>query len=124
MQIVRSTVPGIKDIPEAMLCLLEQGASIGIALGMPGKMPIDKQCSHEASLAIQQVQLKAHRSVLEVFVHEDEAQGDFELGKIIRNRASKHALNALWMLFAPRELLKRAGSGQRQGKQNAVRIDI
>ena len=122
--IVKKTVPGVKDIPVAMLRLLEQGCCAGIALGMPGKMPIDKQCSHEASLGIAQVQLMTRKSVLEVFVHEDEGENDAGLAQIMRDRASKHALNLLWMLFAPQELSKRAGSGERQGKENAKKLDL
>ncbi len=124
IKIVRMTVPGIKDIPVAMLQLLEQGCSAGITLGMPGPAPIDKQCSHEASLGIQQVQLMTRKTVLEVFVHEDEARNGEELGRIMHNRASKHALNLLWILFAPEELTKRAGSGERQGKGNAKQVKV
>ncbi len=124
VEVLRKTVPGIKDIPAAMLSLLEQGCFAGLALGMPGKMPIDKQCSHEASLGIQQVQLMTHKTVLEVFVHEDEASRDEELAAIMKNRASKHALNLLWMLFAPQELSSRAGSGERQGKENAPKLKL
>ena len=122
--IVRKTVPGVKDIPVAMLQLLEEGCFAGIALGMSGSAPIDKQCAHEASLGIQQVQLITRKIVLEVFVHEDEARTDNELAEIMSIRASKHALNLLWMLFSPEELTKRAGSGERQGKENAHRIEL
>lgn len=124
IKIVRATVPGIKDIPVALLQLLEQGCFAGIALGMPGKMPIDKQCAHEASLGIEQVQLITCKSVLEVFVHEDEAASDEELGRIMHNRTSKHAVNILWTLFAPEQLSARAGTGQRQGKENAKPVGV
>ncbi len=124
LKIVRLTVPGIKDIPVAMLSLLEQGCSAGIALGMPGSAQIDKQCAHEASLGIQQAQLIARKPVLEVFVHEDEARGDEELASIMRDRAEKHALNLLWLLFAPEGIAMRAGSGERQGRENAKKINL
>ncbi len=124
VKVMRQTVPGVKDLPVAILNLLEQGCSAGIALGMPGKMPIDKQCSHEASMAIQQAQLISRKPVLEIFVHEDEARSDVELAEIMRSRASKHALNLLWMLFAPEELAKRAGAGERQGKENAKPVAL
>ena len=124
VKILRATVPGVKDLPVAMLSLLGQGCSAGLSLGMPGSAPIDKQCSHEASMAMQQVQLIARKPVLEVFVHEDEARNDGELGKIMHNRASKHALNLMWMLFAPEELSKRAGKGERQGKGNAEPVKV
>jgi len=124
IKIARRTVPGVKDIPVAMLLLLEQGCFAGIALGMPGSAPIDKQCAHEASLGIQQVQLMTRKTVLEVFVHEDEGKDDEELALIMRNRSSKHALNLLWMLFKPEELEKRAGSAERQGKENAKKVGL
>ena len=124
IKIMRRTVPGVKDLPVALLQLLEQGCFAGLALGMPGSAPIDKACSHEASLGIQHVQLMTCKVVLEVFVHEDEAKNPEELGKIMHNRASKHALNLLWMLFAPEELAKRAGTGERQGKDNAAKVKV
>jgi len=122
--ITRRTVPGVKDIPLALLNLLEEGCFAAIAFGMPGKMPIDKQCSHEASLGIAQVQLMTRKIVLECFVHEDEGRTDEELGKIMHNRASKHSTNLLWMLFAPHELSSRAGKGERQGKENAKAVEL
>jgi len=119
IEIIRKTVPGIKDIPLALLNTLEQGCRAGIVLGMPGRMPIDKQCAHESSLGIQKVQLKTHKIVLEVYVHEDEGKSDEELVSIMKNRTQKHSINLLWLLFKPEELTKRAGSGERQGKENA-----
>jgi len=124
IEIVRTTVPGIKDIPLALLNLLEQGCYAGIALGSPGKMPIDKQCGHEASLGIQKAQLMTNKIVLEVFVHEDEGKDGAELASIMKNRAEKHAINLLWLLFKPEELTKRKGSGERQGKENAERVEL
>jgi len=124
IKIVRRTVPGIKDIPLALLNLLEQGCYAGICLGFPGKMPIDKQCGHEASLGIQKVQLMTNKIVLEVFVHEDEGKDPQELASIMKNRSEKHAINLLWLLFKPEELIKRAGSGERQGKENAERVEL
>lgn len=124
IEIVRRTVPGIKDIPLALLNSLEQGCYAGICLGSPGKMPVDKQCAHEASLGIQKVQLMTNKIVLEVFVHEDEGKNDIELGAIMKNRAQKHAVNLLWLLFKPGELTKRTGSGERQGKENAERVEL
>ncbi|HZX20607.1 MAG TPA: riboflavin synthase [archaeon] len=124
IEIKKRTVPGVKDIPLAMLNLLDEGCRAGLALGMPGSMPIDKQCSHEASLGIGQIQLMTKKIVLEAFVHEDEGKTAGELASIMRNRVSKHALNLLWMLFAQEELDKRAGSGERQGKENAPKVRL
>lgn len=115
IEVAQVTVPGIKDLPVACLRLLEEGCDLVLALGMVGRAPIDKVCGHEVSAAIQQVMLATRRHVLEVFVHEDEAREDDELARLFDGRTREHALNALWMLFAPCELRGRAGTGQRQG---------
>jgi len=124
IEIMRKTVPGVKDIPVVLLQLLEQGCRAGVVFGMPGKEAVDKTCSHEASLGIQQVQLMTRKTVLEVFVHEDEGKDAANLASVMRNRASKHAVNLLWMLFAPEQLIKRAGSGERQGRENAKSLEL
>ena len=50
-----------------------------MALGMPGPMPIDKTCSHEASQGLINVQLMVNKHIIEVFVHIDEAETEKEL---------------------------------------------
>ena len=116
----RVTVPGLKDLPVACNRLLERrGCQIVIALGMPGAKPVDKQCAHEASLGLQQVQLMTSKHVLEVFVHEDEGRDDKDLAEVMRNRTVKHSINAVNMLTDPGWLRQRAGTGQRQGRENA-----
>ena len=125
VQIERYTVPGVKDLPVACKKLLEEkNCDIAIALGMPGKMQIDKQCAHEASLGIIQAQLLTNKHIIEVFVHEDEGKDDRELAEIMRNRTVKHSMNALQLLFRPEELRKKAGTGQRQGKENAKAFEL
>ena len=124
IEILRKTVPGVKDIPVALLNLLEQGCKAGIVFGMPGKEAVDKTCSHEASLGIQQVQLMTRKTVLEVFVHEEEGKDANDLADVMHNRASKHGINLIWMLFKPEELEKRAGSGERQGRENAGKVKL
>jgi len=120
IQIERYTVPGFKDLAVACKRLIEfQGCDIVMALGMAGPEPIDKQCSHEASLSIQQVQLLTNKHILEVFVHMDEAKDDKELLSIAMNRTSKHALNAYELLKGKTSLSKFAGQGRRQGKNDA-----
>ncbi|HJQ93649.1 MAG TPA: riboflavin synthase [Candidatus Thermoplasmatota archaeon] len=115
-RIVRRTVPGFKDLAVAAKQMVERdGCSIVIACGMPGPEPIDKQCGHEASLAIGQAQLMTSTHILEVFVHMDEARTDAELIAVCENRVAEHAVNAFWLLERPEELAKRAGTGQRQG---------
>ena len=114
-RIHRVTVPGFKDLAVACKRLIEQGCAIAVACGMPGPEPIDKQCGHEASLAIGQAQLMTSTHILEVFVHMDEARSDAELIAVCRNRVAEHAANAYWLVEKPGELLRRAGTGQRQG---------
>lgn len=125
VHIERYTVPGIKDLPVACKKLLEEKkCDIVIALGMPGKENIDKQCAHEASLGIIQAQLLTNKHIIEVFVHEDEGKNDRELAEIMRNRTIKHTINALHLLFRPEELRKKAGTGERQGKENAKQLKL
>ena len=122
-KIERYTVPGFKDLPVACKMLVEKyKCDIVIAFGMAGKSPIDKQCSHEASLGLQQAQLMANKHILEVFVHMDEAKTEKEVYMIAKNRAEKHALNALELLKSKTALTKYAGKGRRQGKQDEGQI--
>ena len=124
-KIERYTVPGFKDLPVACKILIEKyKCDIVIALGMAGKAPIDKQCAHEASLGLQQAQLTANKHVLEVFVHMDEAKSEKEIYEIAKNRAEKHALNALALLKGKTELTKYAGKGRRQGKKDEGPIGV
>ncbi len=119
-EVVSQTVPGFKDLAVAAKNLIERdGASIVVALGMPGSAEIDKQCAHEASTGIMTAQLLTSTPILEVFVHEDESDDPQVLAKVFENRSRDHARNAYWMLFAPEELAKRAGQGIRQGFANA-----
>ncbi len=115
-KIIRSTVPGIKDLPVACKKLFdEQSCDIVIALGMPGPKPIDKQCAHEASNALLQTQIMCNKHIIEVFVYEDEAKDEKELAKLADRRAREHALNVLDLLFKPEKLRKKAGTGLREG---------
>ena len=124
-KIERYTVPGIKDLPVACKILFDKyKCDIVIALGMAGPMPIDNQCSHEASLGLQAVQLIAGKHIVEVFVHMDEVKSQRGLFKIAKNRATKHALNTLALLKGKTELSKNAGTGRRQGKQDVGSIKI
>jgi riboflavin synthase len=119
-KIVRYTVPGIKDLPVACKKLLdEQRCDIVIALGMPGSQPIDKQCAHEASLGLIQTQLLCTKHIIEVFVYEDEASDERELAWLADQRAREHAVNAFDLVFRPDRLLKKAGTGLRQGFEDA-----
>jgi riboflavin synthase len=120
IEIIRYTVPGIKDLPVAVKKLFEEkSCDIAMALGMPGPNPLDKQSAQVASSGLVTVQLMINKHVIEVFVHEDEAKSDNELYKIAKDRAEKHAYNLLKLLFKPEELTKDAGMGKRQGFPDA-----
>lgn len=123
--IERYTVPGIKDLPLASKKLIEErDCDIVMALGMVGAQAIDKQCAHEASMGIIQAQLMTNKHIIEVFVHEDEAKSDKELAWLMDRRAREHALNVLRLMFRPKELVKKAGTGQRQGFADAGQLKI
>lgn len=125
IEIIRYTVPGIKDLPVAVKKLLEEkGCDIAMALGMPGPNPLDKQSAQVASSGLVTVQLMTNKHVIEVFVHEDEAKSDNELYKIAKDRAEKHAQNLLKLLFKPEELMRDAGMGKRQGFPDAGPIRL
>lgn len=111
----RRTVPGVKDLPVEAKRLLDEGCDIVMVFGMPGPKPIDKQCAHEASLGIIIAQLLTGKHIIEVFVHEDEAENEKELAELAERRAREHAKNVYMLLFKPEELTKRAGTGQREG---------
>lgn len=118
--VVRRTVPGIKDLAvECKILLEEEDCDLVIACGMVGGQPIDKQCAHEASLAIQWAMLATNRHILEVFVHEDEASDEGQLAWLMERRTREHAENAHWMLTDPNQLTARAGQGLRQGFDDA-----
>jgi riboflavin synthase len=89
-----------------------------MAFGMAGAAPIDQQCAHEASTAIQNAQLKTKKHILEVFVYMTESEDETEIYEIAKNRAEKHALNALELLKGKTALTQYAGAGRRQGKED------
>ncbi|MHC1631570.1 MAG: riboflavin synthase [Methanotrichaceae archaeon] len=119
-QIVRYTVPGVKDLPVAAKRLIEiEGCDLVMALGMPGPQPIDKTCAHEASTGLIMVQLMTNTHIIEVFVHEDEAKDDRELVILAEKRTREHAQNAIKLLYNPEQLTREAGTGQREGFEDA-----
>ena len=112
-------------MPVACLKLFEDyNCDMVMAFGMAGAAPIDKQCSHEAAIGLQNAELKVKKHIIEVFVHADEADNDKELFEIAKNRAEKHALNALELLKGKASLTKFAGMGKRQGKEDEGPIRI
>ncbi|EQD52327.1 riboflavin synthase, partial [mine drainage metagenome] len=72
--ILRRTVPGLKDLPVACRqAMIEDGADLVIALGMPGRADYDRTCAHEASLGLQLAAVLEGRPIIECFVFEGEA---------------------------------------------------
>jgi riboflavin synthase len=119
-QVVRYTVPGMKDLAVACKRLIEEdGCEVCIALGWVGKEEIDEKCAHEANLALQQAELMASRHILKVFVHEREAKLEKDLLALAQSRVREHAKNALLLLKGKTALTPRAGSGRRQGGKDA-----
>ncbi|WXG39952.1 MAG: riboflavin synthase [Candidatus Freyarchaeum deiterrae] len=119
VNIIRYTVPGVKDLPVASKKLIEEyGCEIVMAIGMPGAEPIDKLCAHEAALGIIDAQILTNKHVIECFVYEDEAETPEELASVCEDRARKHARNVLRLLFDKEWLTKNAGQGLRQGRQD------
>jgi riboflavin synthase len=118
--IERSTVPGIKDLPVACKKLIEERrCDIVIALGMPGGKEKDRLCAHEASQGLITCQLMTNTHIIEVFVHEDEAKDGKELAWLADQRTREHAVNAVKLILRPRDLENEAGTGQRQGFEDA-----
>lgn len=116
----RMTVPGIKDLPVACKKLIEERkCGIVIALGMPGGKEKDRMCAHEASMGLISCQLLTNTHIIEVFVHEDEAADDRELAWLAEQRTREHARNLLALAFSPEDLVREAGTGQRQGFRDA-----
>jgi riboflavin synthase len=114
--IERSTVPGVKDLPVAAKKLVEEReCDIVMALGMPGGAEKDRTCAHEASQGLIMAQLMTNHHIIEVFVHEDEAEDERELAWLAEQRTREHALNAVKLVKYPDALVKEAGTGQRQG---------
>lgn len=123
-EIMRTTVPGIKDLAVECKKLLDSGCDTCMALGMVGGAPIDTQCAHEASLGIQHAKLLTNKHIIEVFVHENEGWSEKEFHSICENRIRKHAHNAVLLVANPAELIKNAGKGMRQGKEDEGSVDV
>ena len=116
----RITVPGVKDLPVACKKMIEERAcDIVMALGMPGGVDKDKMCAHEASQGLIKTQLMTNTHIIEVFVHEDEAKDENELAWLAERRTREHAVNAVKLILYPEALVKEAGTGQRQGFDDA-----
>jgi len=123
-EIVRYTVPGIKDIPVAAKRLLEEGCDGVITLGWVGKTLLDKFSYLAASIGIITAQLLTSKHIIDVTVHEDEAESEEKLKEIALDRAKKHARNLVLLVRdGKNSLTPYAGKGLRQGYKDAGPID-
>jgi len=112
----RYTVPGIKDLPVAAKKLLEErGCDIVITLGWVGGTQKDMLSYIVLSMGLVMVQLMTNKHVIDVTIHEDEAEDEKTLMMIAENRVREHVRNAVDLLLNPKRLQKLAGTGQRQG---------
>jgi riboflavin synthase len=138
----RVTVPGVKDLPAAARRFFDDGCDLVIACGMVGAEEVDKVCGHEASLGLMWLRTHFGKPLLEVFIHMDEPMEHDALGKVTHRpdspteilhyerelkklsteRTREHAVNAYLMLYEPQTLIDMAGTGQRQGYDDAGAI--
>lgn len=141
-EVRRMVVPGVKDLSAAARRFYDDGCDLVIACGMVGAEDVDKVCGHESSLGLMWLRTHFGRPLLEVFVHMDEPFEHDALGKVVKRpttpeevaryekelrhlsveRTREHAVNAYYMLFEPQKLIEMAGSGQRQGYEDAGTI--
>jgi len=117
-KVIRYTVPGIKDIPVAAKRLIEEeGCDAVITLGWVGATLTDKLSYVVASTGIMLVQLMTNKHIIDVTVHEDEAEKPEELYFIAIDRTRKHVKNLVTLLVKGKEgLTPYAGKGLRQGR--------
>lgn len=123
-EIIRYTVPGIKDLPVVSKRLLDEGCDGVITLGWVGKTILDKYSYLATSIGLIMVQILTSKHVIDVTVHEDEADDEEKLKEIAIDRATKHAKNLVKLVKEGKNALtKYAGKGLRQGYNNAGEID-
>ena len=121
-EIVRYTVPGIKDMPIGATKLFEQGCEGVITLGWVGRTKLDKYSYLATSIGLIQAQLLAKRHIMDVTVHEDEVE-ESQLLSLAKDRAAKHAINLVKLVRdGGSSLSATAGQGLRQGYNNAGQI--
>ncbi len=119
-EIHRYTVPGIKDIPVAAKKLIDMGCEAVITLGWVGAKQVDKYSYLAMSTGLIILQILTGKHVIDVTIHEDEAEDPEKLLEIARERARKHALNLVKLVkYGGEALTQYAGKGLRQGGPDA-----
>ncbi|MCR8501221.1 MAG: riboflavin synthase [Crenarchaeota archaeon] len=123
-EIIRWTVPGIKDIPGAAKRIIDFHSCDGlIVLGWVGKEFVDKLSYVAYSVGIMLVGILTSKPIIDVTVHEEESEDPKELKKIAIDRARKHARNLIYVIKDPTYLTKWSGKGLRQGYPDVGPID-
>lgn len=123
-EVVRYTVPGIKDLAAGARILFGRGCDLVIALGMVGRQTVDKDCALAADFGLQMVQAQLGKHVIGVMVHEEEADDEESLARLFDRRTREHAINAYDLLFRPERIQSRAGTGQREGYADAGPLSL
>jgi riboflavin synthase len=118
-EIARYTVPGIKDLAAGAKILFDHGCDLVMTLGMVGRQTVDKDCALAADFGLQAVQARVGRHIIGVMVHEEEAADEKKLAWLFDRRTREHAINAYDLLFRPDAIRARAGTGQREGYDDA-----
>ncbi len=114
--IIRLTVPGIKNTPYGAKRLIDAGCGGVLVLGWVGPTMVDKISYAVASMGLVMLQLQTGIPIVDVTVHEDEAQHHRELVSVAEDRTRKHAKNLLLLLSG--DLSGHAGMGLRQGRRD------
>ncbi len=113
---IRRTVPGIKDLPVEAKRLLEiEDCDIVITLGWVGKAEKDSLSYLAMSIGKIFAELMTNKHIIDVTIHEDEAEDEKILLRIAENRVREHVRNAVDLIRNPKRLIRQAGTGQRQG---------
>ncbi len=116
LDVVRYTVPGVKDLPAAVKKLIDDGCEAVMTFGWVGPALIDKYCYLTMGIGLTMLQALTGKHVIDVTVHEDEAVDEKGLRSIAIDRAKKHALNLVRiLLYGGKGLIPHAGKGLRQG---------
>ena len=111
-------------MPVSAKKLIEEGCDGVISLGWVGKTMLDKYSYLASSLGLILVQILTSKHIIDVTVHEDEADNEDELKKIAIDRTTKHAKNLVKLVKEGKNALtKYAGKGLRQGYKDAGEID-
>jgi riboflavin synthase len=121
-EIIRYTVPGIKDLPAGAVKLFDLGCDGVITLGWVGKTKLDKYSYLATSIGLIQAQILNHKHIMDVTIHEDEVEEE-KLFSLAKDRSTKHAINLVKLIkFGGDALTSNAGKGLRQGYNNAGSI--